>query len=172
MTEPKTTDLTSFIIGSNAIEGIWRNPSESEVMALDGFIKEKELTVGNVTALCQVFQPDAKLRDKENMNVIVGDYVPPRGGPSIPQLLANLLSDINQGNVTAFEGHLELESIHPFTDGNGRTGRAVWLWQMTNEGRRVNLPFLHHFYYSTLQEWRHDTQKAETSARIFTTQPD
>jgi hypothetical protein len=35
----------------------------------------------------------------------------------------------------------------PTTDGNGRSGRALWLWCMRG---RAPLGFLHQFYYQTL----------------------
>ncbi len=51
--------------------------------------------------------------------------------------------------------HVAYENLHPFTDGNGRSGRALWLWQMMHGTmRQVNmardLGFLHTFYYQTL----------------------
>jgi len=40
-------------------------------------------------------------------------------------------------------------------DGNGRTGRAIWAWQMQRLGRDpFALPFLHRFYYQTLEAIR------------------
>ena len=44
-----------------------------------------------------------------------------------------------------------LSSNHPFTDGNGRSGRALWLWQMNNH---APFGFLHTFYYQTLENSR------------------
>jgi hypothetical protein len=49
--------------------------------------------------------------------------------------------------------HVEYEQLHPFTDGNGRSGRAMWLYAMKKCGRLeqgLNLGFLHAFYYQTL----------------------
>lgn len=166
------TDLTSFILGSNAIEGIWRPVLPEEEAGLASFLKEERLSLENVTALCQVFQPDAKLRDKEGMNVVVGNYSPPFGGERIKLQLGLLLHEMNIGTWSPWEAHVIFETQHPYTDGNGRTGRAIWLWMMNKEKSRVHLPFLQHFYYQTLESWRHDTQKAEKSARVFTTQPD
>jgi Fic family protein len=36
-------------------------------------------------------------------------------------------------------------------DGNGRSGRAIWLWQMLRQEGGAPLGFLHHFYYQTLE---------------------
>lgn len=42
--------------------------------------------------------------------------------------------------------------LHPFMDGNGRTGRAVWAWAMQRDGQDpFALSFLHRFYYQTLE---------------------
>lgn len=45
-----------------------------------------------------------------------------------------------------WEVHIAYEMLHPFTDGNGRSGRMLWAWQMRN----FPLDFLHTFYYQTL----------------------
>jgi len=40
-------------------------------------------------------------------------------------------------------------------DGNGRSGRAIWAWQMLgDEQDPFAIPFLHRFYYQTLDASR------------------
>ena len=49
----------------------------------------------------------------------------------------------------AYTLHHEYETLHPFTDGNGRSGRVLWLW-MLGGIKNTPLGFLHHWYYQSL----------------------
>lgn len=50
-----------------------------------------------------------------------------------------------------FQMHNKFVHLHPFMDGNGRSGRAIWARQMINHmGYDFNPGFLHVFYYQTL----------------------
>ena len=95
-------------------------------------------------SLVSVLQPNAILRDKEGYNVRVGSYYPPKGGPQIRVNLDRLLNASLE--LGPYKTHIEYEKLHPFTDGNGRSGRALWAWQM----RYFPLGFLHHWYYQSL----------------------
>ena len=58
--------------------------------------------------------------------------------------------------ITISTAHVEYETLHPFTDGNGRSGRALWLWMKTRGTvldfrQATSLGFLHTFYYEALQ---------------------
>lgn len=132
---------------SNRIEGIRRSATEEEIVAHESFVSRIRPTIEDLQALVAILQPGAVLRDKVGLDVRVGSYYPPRGGPDIKKKLGHLLLTI--GEHTPYSAHLAYESLHPFTDGNGRSGRALWLWHV---GGQARLGFLHQFYYQALRE--------------------
>lgn len=138
--------VREFIAESNNIEGIHRVTNE-EIDETERFLALPKLTVEDVSSLVSVYAPHAKLRISPGMNVIVGEHVPPYGGPQILIRLDALLEAISSHSYSPYEGHIRYETLHPFMDGNGRSGRAIWLWQMG----KAPLGFLHHFYYQALQ---------------------
>jgi len=141
-----------FLLESNKIERI-NKVSEQEITAALHFLNLEELSIEDVEKFVSITAPTAVLRDKLGSDVMVGDYLPPRGNPRIRLLLSTLLEQINTGELDAFHAHIHYEYLHPFTDGNGRSGRLIWLWQMKD----APLGFLHTFYYQTLRERRWST---------------
>ncbi len=141
-----TFNLQDFVNESNRIEGIQRGCTPEELDAHRAFVSLVKPTVADLQALVSILQPGAVLRDKAGRDVRVGSYYPPRGGPDIKRKLGHLLLTI--GERTPYSAHCAYEALHPFTDGNGRSGRALWLWMMQG---RAPLGFLHTFYYQTLQ---------------------
>ncbi|MBU6411472.1 MAG: Fic family protein [Verrucomicrobia bacterium] len=71
--------------------------------------------------------------------VRVGRYVPPPAG-DVSGLMFELLAWWNKEAVkispvlSSAIVHYRFESIHPFADGNGRTGRALALWELYRRG--------------------------------------
>ena len=145
--------LRAFVKESNRIEGITRPPTAREIGAHKALLALPEVTV---EALCEFVQTVAKrpIRDKPGMNVCVGNHRPIEGGPHVPGILAEAILPLaNKGAASAYDVHRRYEDLHPFMDGNGRSGRALWLWQMLREGRdpyALRRGFLHTFYYQTL----------------------
>lgn len=148
--------LIKFIQESNKIEGITGIVRTVEVEAFNNFLKLSKIEIGNLDALVHVFQSDANLRINVGDNVFVGNYYPPPGGVRIKKELEEILNKVNRFVWTPFKTHIVYENLHPFTDGNGRSGRALWAWQMLKGDYepRLDLGFLHAFYYQTLQEQR------------------
>ena len=142
--------LDRFVAESNRIEGIHREPLAAEIRAHAAFIDLLRPSVSYLEVFVTAVQPGAVLRDKAGLDVRVGSHIAPAGGPFIRNELEFLLS----GSRDPYEAHLAYEHLHPFTDGNGRSGRVLWLWQMMrcqDCAQAQSLGFLHTFYYQTLR---------------------
>jgi uncharacterized protein (DUF433 family) len=147
--------MTTFekVAESNRIEGIDRVPTAEELVEHDRVMELAHLTIRDLEKFVTVYQQNAKLRVNPGMDVRVGSYVPPKGGEHIREMLGALLDDINGERIDAWNAHMQYESIHAFTDGNGRSGRVIYHWQMRST-RMADLGFLHAFYYQTLQNYQ------------------
>lgn len=84
-------------------------------------------------------------------NAVTGEviYTPPQDYEEINQLMSNLEKYINDSEMQDCDPlikmamiHFQFESIHPFYDGNGRTGRIVNILYLILEGLQ-SLPILY-----------------------------
>jgi len=76
-------------------------------------------------------------------------YTPPQDYDEILRLMTNLEKYINDSEISNIDPlikmaiiHFQFESIHPFYDGNGRTGRIINILYLINE-KLQNLPILY-----------------------------
>lgn len=154
---PKS-NLYLFAKESNEIEGIkTAKAHQIHAEALEEFLKETHLTVPILERFVKKIQPNARLRTLATDRVRVGNHIPPVPPVCIVQL-EELLKEINDFKFSdespdkfAWHAHNQYETIHPFMDGNGRSGRAIWLWFMRAEFNwNFQLSFLHMYYYQTL----------------------
>lgn len=143
-----------FTVENNAIEGIFRDPTTDEVEYTDRFIKFNDIDELDVRVIQRTYAPHAPLRNTIGMDVRVGDHVPIRGGADVKKEFEDLIENLNKNYdvLDPQKTHGAFETLHPFMDGNGRTGRTLWAWHMRKQGRSpFALSFLHQFYYQTLE---------------------
>ncbi len=74
-------------------------------------------------------------------------YTPPEGEARLRDMLANWEGFLHHQTeldplVRMAVGHYQFEAIHPFTDGNGRTGRVINILYLIQAGL-LNLPILY-----------------------------
>lgn len=137
-----------FIRESNRIEGILREPTKAEIVEFVRFMALDTVGINDLIDFVGVYQPNAVFRDKKTVpRVRVGNHIAPPSGPGIRRSLESILK--NMFHSGAYWTHIDYETLHPFTDGNGRSGRMLWAWQMGYSG--LSLGFLHKFYYQTLE---------------------
>ena len=75
-------------------------------------------------------------------------YTPPRGKSVIEDKLTNLIDFLNDDQKFKIDpllkmsiAHFQFEAIHPFRDGNGRTGRVFNIHYLTSKGL-LDVPIL------------------------------
>jgi Fic family protein len=80
-------------------------------------------------------------------------YTPPQDFEEINRLMTNLEKFINDPTISDFDPlvkmaviHYQFESIHPFYDGNGRTGRIINILYLITQNLQ-NLPVLYLSWY-------------------------
>ena len=90
--------------------------------------------------------PGTKLKNESTGETV---YTPPQHPQDIVNLMGNLEKYINEDEFSAVEPlikmaiiHYQFESIHPFYDGNGRTGRIINILYLVQK-KLLNIPVLY-----------------------------
>ena len=139
--------------------------SKSEMMTLAYILQIQEKIERNNAGFRKL--PGTQLKNTKTGEVI---YTPPQNPITINKLLNNLEAYINNIDdeidpiIKMAVIHFQFESIHPFYDGNGRTGRIInILYLVLNQLLNLPVLYLSRFiinnkadYYRLLQEVRTD----------------
>jgi Fic family protein len=87
------------------------------------------------------FSPTIIRQGGSGFNVGKAIYTPPRGAGILEAKLDNLLAFVNDDRTYPLHpllkmaiGHFQFEAIHPFRDGNGRTGRIFNIHYLVQKG--------------------------------------
>jgi Fic family protein len=107
--------------------------------------------------------PGTDLKNQRTGEIV---YTPPQEAREVERLMDNLIQYINTDEMSDIDPlvkmaviHYQFESIHPFYDGNGRTGRIINILYLVAQGL-LDLPILYlsqyiisnkSTYYQTLQ---------------------
>lgn len=139
-------DMSEHIHQSNLIEDI-NSPffDEQAQKAWDFLSEQTSLThydVMKVQEIITLLQKDLPVLAKGNYRDIPGYdvWIGARKGPRpylVPFLMEEWLDRYEE--LTPKEAHIEFEHIHPFADGNGRTGRMLMWWQEIQLGQEPTL---------------------------------
>lgn len=112
----------------NYREALWAGfglVKKKEMITVRDLVKLQEIVVGNTAGIRK--QAGTALRNSRTGEII---YTPPSGKQLLEEKLKNLEKYVNTPDDTdplikMAILHYQFESIHPFYDGNGRTGRIL-----------------------------------------------
>ena len=152
-------DAGFTLIGAATKEVLFYREASNEGFKL---VRNKNiLTLNDIKRIQEVLEqnsagfrttPGTQLKRSSDGAVI---YTPPQDGQLIVELMSNLEQFINDDELCPIDPlvkmaiiHHQFESIHPFYDGNGRTGRIVNILYLVTSGL-LDLPILYLSRYIT-----------------------
>lgn len=161
LTNPATKEVQDYAF---ALKQAFVTVRQTGLIRLDDILAVQQQLEHNQAGLRRL--PGTALKNARTGEVV---YTPPQHATELSQLMANLVQYINDDSLCDADPlvkmaliHHQFESIHPFYDGNGRTGRIINILYLVAQGL-LNLPvlYLSRFiithkadYYTQLQQVR------------------
>lgn len=161
LTNPAAKEVQDYAF---ALKQAFAAVRRTSLIRLDDILAVQQQLEHNQAGLRRL--PGTALKNARTGEVV---YTPPQHGAEISQLMANLVQYINDDSLCDADPlvkmaiiHHQFESIHPFYDGNGRTGRIINILYLVAK-ELLNLPvlYLSRFiilhkadYYTQLQQVR------------------
>lgn len=131
----------------NYRQALWESYQQTKasgLIRLDDILSVQELVEPGKAGFRKI--PGTVIGNASTGQVI---YTPPQHPDDIQALMANLVGYINDDSLSALDPlikmaiiHPQFESIHPFYDGNGRTGRILNILYLV-KNQLLDLPILY-----------------------------
>jgi Fic family protein len=121
-------------------------------LSVNNIISIQQELVDNTAGIRSI--PGTVLKNDKTNEVV---YIPPQNKPEILDLLSNFITYYNQNDkdlsplIKLAILHYQFESIHPFYDGNGRTGRILNILYLILNGL-IDIPILYLSSYIILNK--------------------
>lgn len=142
--------IDKVIAGDKALGAVLRYHSAMEVGA--EYLEQRPINPELSRLICSTILgvdesfrqfPGTRIANEKDSEPI---YTPPFGNEVISRLMENWAIFINTSSLDPLVkmalSHYQFEAIHPFRDGNGRTGRIINLLQLKADGL-LSFPVLH-----------------------------
>ncbi len=153
--DPATKEVLNY---REAVNTGLRIINKRGLLRINDIVEIQQIIVGNNAGYRKL--PGTVLMNEGSAEIV---YTPPQHPEKILDLMANFVSYFNQAEndlINCAVLHYQFESIHPFYDGNGRTGRILnVLYMILKEQLDIPILYLSSFmirhrqeYYSLLQQ--------------------
>lgn len=158
LVSPATKEVQNYV---SALKRGYGLVQKNKVLTTNNIIEIQEVLEKNNAGLRRV--PGTSLKNQQTGEIV---YEPPQDYNDIRDLMANLEIFMNNDALTDLDPivkmaiiHFQFESIHPFYDGNGRTGRIInILYLVLNDLLDIPILYLSRYiirnkgkYYALLQ---------------------
>jgi Fic family protein len=121
---PQSKEVQNYVA---ALKRGFEIVKSKQVLTVNGILEIQEVLEKNNAGLRKV--PGTNLKNQKTGEIV---FEPPQDATAIKALMANLEKFINDPSMSDYDPivkmaiiHFQFESIHPFCDGNGRTGRII-----------------------------------------------
>lgn len=113
---------------ANNIRGLQRIMDDPDVFTYEGILEVHSIIMAGEWFAGQFREQPVWISGPYGSDISNAEYVPP-SSEMVPELVSDLCRFYQRDDLElplkAAIGHAQFESIHPFADGNGRTGRAL-----------------------------------------------
>jgi Fic family protein len=180
-----TTEDELYMAISDSVKESEANPATKEVLryrealwaGYNRIMKSGKIDLATVISIYQkVKDTREKIRSPQSLTVIKrgmsqlrpGEivYTPPRGKGVVEAKMKNMLDYLNNDEFDTDPllkmaiAHYQFEAIHPFSDGNGRTGRIINLLYLVNQGLLSHpVLYLSKYIIENKEDYYHNLQR-------------